>query len=94
MERGELRNSSDDPSQTLQGAWLLVSCFWCGRRHRGERPLAVCPGCAAGFSTPRVQEMHESDPLGAEAIDAVPMRVQRGRRLPGGRAGSHGGWTS
>ena len=71
MKQSESRDFTDRPSEIVQGASLLVSCFWCKRLHPGEHPLSVCPGCAARYSIMQSLEMNGSYPLSNEAIDEV-----------------------
>jgi len=47
MEHGEMIGMTSD----------LVRCFWCGRLHRGDHALSVCPECTARYSTIRALEM-------------------------------------
>jgi hypothetical protein len=69
MEHSETRDFTDGWSKIVQEASPLVSCFWCERLHPGEHPLAVCPACAARYSTMRSLEMSGPYPLSDEAID-------------------------
>lgn len=77
MEQRERGQSSETRSETGRYP-LLVSCFWCERRHPGEHPLSVCPACAARFSTLRSLEMSGSFPLSDTAIDQALTRTSPG----------------
>jgi hypothetical protein len=58
MEHSETLNFTGGGSEIVQRASPLVSCFWCERLHPGEHPLAVCPACAARYSTMRSLEIY------------------------------------
>ncbi len=78
MEHSETLNFAGGGSEIVQRASPLVSCFWCERLHPGEHPLAVCPACAARYSTMRSLEMSGSYPLSGEAIDEALTRTSPG----------------
>jgi hypothetical protein len=79
MEHDEGRNVTDGRSEIVQETTSApVSCFWCERLHPGEHPLAVCPACAARFSTMRSLEMSGSYPLSDGAIDRALTRTSPG----------------
>jgi len=78
MEHSETLNFPGGGSEIVQRASPLVSCFWCERLHPGEHPLAVCPACAARYSTMRSLEMSGPHPLSDEAIDEALKRTSAG----------------
>lgn len=78
MEHSETLNFTGGGSEIVQRASPLVSCFWCERLHPGEHPLAVCPACAARYSTMRSLEMSGPYPLSDEAIDEALKRRSAG----------------
>jgi hypothetical protein len=78
MEQSEGREFTEGRSEIGQEASLLVSCFWCERRHPGEHPLSVCSDCAARYSTMRSLQMSGSYPLSDEAIDEALTRTSPG----------------
>ena len=78
MEHSKTPDFTDGGSEIVQVASPRVSCFWCERLHPGEHPLAVCPVCAARYSTLRALEMSGSYPLSDEAIDDALTRTSPG----------------
>jgi hypothetical protein len=73
MERGDFSDGAP-----VAAAARLVSCFWCERRHPGERPLSVCSACATRLSTMGSLGMSGSYPLSDAAIDEVLVRTSPG----------------
>lgn len=65
---------SSPPDEALQ----VVRCFWCESSHPGRHPLAVCPACAARYSTTRSLKMSGSFPLCDEVIDDKMARTSPG----------------
>ena len=78
MEQSESPGFTDHPSEIVEEASPLVSCFWCGRLHPGKHPLSVCPACAARYSIMRSLGMNGSYPLSDEAIDEVMTQTSAG----------------
>lgn len=78
MEPREYRDFTDGGSQIVQAESPLVSCFWCGRLHRGEHLLSVCPVCSEKYATMRSLEMSGPYPLSDEAIDEALTRTSPG----------------
>jgi len=78
MKHSEPRDFTDGRSEIVQDPSPLVCCFWCERLHPGEHPLAVCPSCAARYSSMLSLEMSGSYPLNDEAIDEALTRKSPG----------------
>lgn len=77
-DRNEGWELTDSRVEIAQTASLLVSCFWCSRRHPGGHPLSVCPACVAEYSTLQSLAMSGSYPLSDEAIDEAMTRTSPG----------------
>jgi hypothetical protein len=62
---------SPEDSAEIRHLRQLVNCFWCGRVHRADHPLSVCPTCVGRFRTMGLLEMQGSYALDAQTIDEV-----------------------
>jgi hypothetical protein len=85
VEQSEGRDFTDGTSEIVHEAPLLVSCIWCEKLHRAEKPLEfnpVCSTCEARYSIMRSLEMKGSHPLSNQAIDEV-LAVLAGARTRG-----------
>jgi len=81
VEQSEGRDFTDGSSEIVHEALLLVSCIWCEKLHRAEKPLEfnpVCSTCEARYSIMRSLEMKGSYPLSNQAIDEVLTRTSPG----------------
>ena len=80
MEQSEGGDIVDGQSEIVHEASLQVSCIWCGRLHRVERPLEfhpVCPTCTGRYPM-GLLEMNGSYPLSHETIDEMVPRTSPG----------------